>query len=57
MDVYFGWVLVVYGGVFVVGLFVWGMVLDGFWFDWWDVIGVFGCMVGVVVIMYVFCGY
>ena len=41
-----------YGGVFVAGSLAWGMALDGFRRDRWDVIGALLCMGGVAVIMY-----
>lgn len=41
-----------YGGVFVAGSLVWGMVVDGFRPDRWDVTGALICLVGVAVIMY-----
>ncbi len=51
-DAHFGRVLAAYGGVFVAGSLVWGMVLDGFRPDRFDVIGAAVCLVGVAVIMY-----
>lgn len=48
----FGRVLAAYGGVFIVGSLLWGMVLDGFRPDRWDVVGALVCLVGVGVIMY-----
>ena len=51
-DAHFGRILAAYGGVFVAGSLVWGMVLDGFRPDRWDVIGAAVCLVGVAVIMY-----
>ena len=48
----FGRVLAAYGGVFVAGSLAWGMVVDGFRPDRWDVIGALVCLVGVAVIMY-----
>jgi small multidrug resistance family-3 protein len=51
-DPHFGRVLAAYGGVFVVGSLVWGMVADGFRPDRFDVIGAAICLVGVGVIMY-----
>lgn len=51
-DAHFGRVLAAYGGVFVAGSLAWGMALDGFRPDPWDVIGALGCMAGVAVIMY-----
>lgn len=47
-----GRILAAYGGVFVVGSLLWGIVLDGFRPDRFDVIGAALCLVGVVVIMY-----
>ncbi|SFA94229.1 small multidrug resistance family-3 protein [Amycolatopsis marina] len=51
-DAHFGRILAAYGGVFVVGSLVWGMVADGFRPDRFDVIGALICLVGVAVIMY-----
>jgi small multidrug resistance family-3 protein len=51
-DANFGRILAAYGGVFVVGSLLWGMALDGFRPDRWDVIGALICLVGVAVIMY-----
>ncbi|MGH3858883.1 YnfA family protein [Actinokineospora sp.] len=51
-DAHFGRVLAAYGGVFVVGSLLWGMVADGFRPDRFDVIGAAVCLVGVVLIMY-----
>lgn len=51
-DSNFGRVLAAYGGVFVVGSLLWGMALDGFRPDRFDVIGAAICLVGVGVIMY-----
>lgn len=48
----FGRVLAAYGGVFVAGSLVWGMVLDGYRPDRFDVAGALICLVGVAVIMY-----
>ena len=41
-----------YGGVFVAGSLAWGMLLDGFRPDRFDIIGALICLVGVAVIMY-----
>ena len=49
---HFGRVLAAYGGVFVAGSLLWGMVLDGFRPDRYDLIGAAICLVGVAVIMY-----
>ena len=51
-DANFGCILAAYGGVFVVGSLLWGMALDGFRPDRWDVTGALICLVGVAVIMY-----
>ena len=51
-DANFGRILAAYGGVFVAGSLLWGMALDGFRPDRWDVIGATVCLVGVAVIMY-----
>ena len=51
-DAHFGRILAAYGGVFVAGSLAWGMVMDGFRPDRYDVIGAVICLVGVAVIMY-----
>ncbi|ABL82307.1 MULTISPECIES: YnfA family protein [unclassified Nocardioides] len=51
-DASFGRILAAYGGVFVAGSLAWGMVVDGFRPDRYDVIGAVVCLVGVGVIMY-----
>ncbi len=51
-DAHFGRILAAYGGVFVAGSLLWGMVFDGFRPDRWDVIGATICLIGVVAIMY-----
>lgn len=51
-DAHFGRILAAYGGVFVVGSLLWGVVLDGFRPGRFDLIGAALCLVGVVVIMY-----
>jgi small multidrug resistance family-3 protein len=48
----FGRVLAAYGGVFVAGSLLWGVVFDGFRPDRWDITGAAICLVGVAVIMY-----
>jgi small multidrug resistance family-3 protein len=52
-DPHFGRILAAYGGVFVVGSLLWGVVLDGFRPDRFDYLGATLCLAGVVVIMYV----
>ncbi|WP_433500995.1 YnfA family protein [Sphaerimonospora sp. CA-214678] len=51
-DAHFGRILAAYGGVFVAGSLAWGMVVDGFRPDRWDVLGALICLAGVAVIMY-----
>jgi small multidrug resistance family-3 protein len=51
-DAHFGRILAAYGGVFVAGSLAWGMVMDGFRPDRYDVIGSLVCLAGVAVIMY-----
>jgi small multidrug resistance family-3 protein len=51
-DAEFGRILAAYGGVFVAGSLVWGMVVDGFRPDRYDVGGAVICLLGVAVIMY-----
>ena len=51
-DANFGRILAAYGGVFVAGSLAWGMVVDKFRPDRWDIIGAVVCLVGVAVIMY-----
>jgi small multidrug resistance family-3 protein len=40
------------GGVFVAGSLLWGVLLDGFRPDRYDIIGAIICLIGVAVIMY-----
>jgi small multidrug resistance family-3 protein len=51
-DAHFGRVLAAYGGVFVVGSLAWGIALDGFRPDRYDLAGALLCLLGVAVIMY-----
>jgi small multidrug resistance family-3 protein len=52
-DPHFGQrILAAYGGVFVAGSLGWGMIVDGFRPDRWDVAGAVICLLGVAVIMY-----
>ncbi|MFA4081601.1 YnfA family protein [Mycobacteroides salmoniphilum] len=51
-DAHFGRILAAYGGVFVAGSLLWGMAMDGFRPDRWDVAGALICLGGVGVIMY-----
>jgi small multidrug resistance family-3 protein len=51
-DAHFGRILAAYGGIFVAGSLAWGVVVDKFRPDRWDIIGAVICLVGVAVIMY-----
>nr|WP_206037603.1 YnfA family protein [Rhodococcus sp. HNM0569] len=51
-DANFGRILAAYGGVFVAGSLAWGMVMDGFRPDRYDLAGALICLIGVAVIMY-----
>ncbi|MFI9272305.1 YnfA family protein [Kitasatospora sp. NPDC052896] len=51
-DSHFGRVLAAYGGVFVAGSLLWGVLVDGFRPSRYDVIGAVICLAGVAVIMY-----
>lgn len=51
-DANFGRILAAYGGVFVAGSLAWGVVLDGFRPDRYDITGAAICLLGVAVIMY-----
>lgn len=51
-DANFGRILAAYGGVFVAGSLAWGMALDGFRPDRYDITGALVCLAGVAVIMY-----
>ncbi|MET4079119.1 YnfA family protein [Janibacter sp. UYMM211] len=51
-DASFGRVLAAYGGIFVAGSLLWGMVVDGFRPDRFDVAGAIVCLIGVGLIMY-----
>jgi small multidrug resistance family-3 protein len=51
-DASFGRILAAYGGVFVAGSLLWGVVLDGYRPDRFDLLGAVVCLVGVGVIMY-----
>lgn len=51
-DAQFGRILAAYGGVFVAGSLAWGMVVDGYRPDRFDVTGALVCLLGVAVIMY-----
>ncbi|GAA3507852.1 YnfA family protein [Actinomadura keratinilytica] len=51
-EAHFGRILAAYGGVFVAGSLVWGIVMDGFRPDRWDIAGALVCLAGVAIIMY-----
>jgi small multidrug resistance family-3 protein len=51
-DPNFGRVLAAYGGVFVAGSLAWGVIVDGFRPDRWDLTGAAVCLLGVALIMY-----
>lgn len=51
-DLHFGRILAAYGGVFIAGSLLWGMVIDGFRPDRYDLIGALVSLAGVAVIMY-----
>jgi small multidrug resistance family-3 protein len=51
-DNHFGRVLAAYGGVFVAGSLLWGVVADGYRPDRYDLIGAAVCLLGMAVIMF-----
>lgn len=51
-DAHFGRILAAYGGIFVAGSLAWGVLVDKFQPDRWDVVGAAICLLGVAVIMY-----
>lgn len=51
-DQHFGRILAAYGGVFVAGSLAWGVVVDKFQPDKWDLLGAGICLLGVAVMMY-----
>ncbi|ALO68001.1 hypothetical protein AS189_17800 [Arthrobacter alpinus] len=51
-DANFGRVLAAYGGVFIAGSLVWGMIVDKFTPDRWDIIGALVALAGVSIIMF-----
>lgn len=51
-DPHFGRILAAYGGVFVAGSLAWGVLVDGFRPDRYDLAGAAICLLGVAVIMY-----
>jgi small multidrug resistance family-3 protein len=51
-DAQFGRILAAYGGVFVAGSIVWGVVADGYRPDRYDISGAVICLIGMAVIMF-----
>jgi small multidrug resistance family-3 protein len=51
-DANFGRVLAAYGGVFIVGSLLWGVIFDDFHPDRYDIAGAVICLAGVGLIMY-----
>lgn len=51
-DPNFGRILAAYGGIFVAGSLAWGVIIDGFRPDRFDLIGAAICLAGVGLIMY-----
>jgi small multidrug resistance family-3 protein len=47
----FGRVYAAYGGIFIALSLVWGVLIDGFRPDRWDLLGASVCVVGVVVMV------
>lgn len=51
-EAHFGRIMAAYGGVFVAGALLWGVIVDGFRPDRWDIAGAVLCLIGVAVMMY-----
>jgi small multidrug resistance family-3 protein len=51
-DPHFGRILAAYGGIFVAGSLAWGVIVDKFQPDRYDLAGAVICVLGVVIIMY-----
>lgn len=51
-DANFGRIFAAYGGIFIVGSLLWGVVFEGFRPDAWDLAGGAICLLGMAVIMY-----
>jgi len=51
-DPHLGRILAAYGGIFVAGSLAWGILVDGFRPDRFDIVGALVCLIGVAVIMY-----
>ena len=50
-DAHFGRVLAAYGGVFIAGSLIWGMIADGFRPDRWGILPAVVSLIGVGLIM------
>jgi small multidrug resistance family-3 protein len=51
-DSHFGRILAAYGGIFVAGSLAWGVIVDKFRPDRYDIAGSVVCLLGVALIMY-----
>jgi small multidrug resistance family-3 protein len=51
-DGHFGRILAAYGGIFVAGSIIWGMVADGYKPDRYDIAGAVVCVAGMSIIMF-----
>jgi small multidrug resistance family-3 protein len=51
-DAHFGRILAAYGGIFVAGSLAWGVIVDKFRPDRYDITGAVVCLIGVAIIMY-----
>ncbi|WP_410792412.1 YnfA family protein [Kribbella sp. C-35] len=51
-DPHFGRILAAYGGIFVAGSLTWGVLIDHYKPDRYDLLGATICLLGVLVIMY-----
>ncbi|WP_328988463.1 YnfA family protein [Kribbella sp. NBC_01245] len=51
-DPHFGRILAAYGGIFVAGSLAWGILVDKFHPDRYDLTGAAICLLGVAIIMY-----
>ena len=51
-DAHFGRILAAYGGIFVAGSLAWGVVVDKFRPDRYDLVGAAVCLLGVGIMMY-----
>jgi small multidrug resistance family-3 protein len=51
-DPHFGRILAAYGGIFVAGSLTWGILVDRFKPDRYDLLGATICLLGVLIIMY-----